>query len=335
MEQRSLYFTAPGETAIQESRVTAAEDEVLVETTVSAVSAGTELLIYRDEAPGSLEADATIDALDGDLSYPVKYGYATVGTVTETGRSVDDDWRGRSVFAFNPHESRFAATPDSLIPVPEGLPVESMALFPSVETATSLVIDGRPRIGERVVVFGAGIVGLCTVDLLSSFPLGRLTVVEPLEQRREHARELGADRAIAPAEVRTELEFDGDPAGADLVYELSGNPAALDDALDVTGYDSRVIVGSWYGTKRADIDLGADFHRDRVSIESSQVSTLAPDSRGRFTRDRRAAVALDRLRTMDTDSLITHRIPFAEADAAYHLLDRRPEAAIQVLLTYE
>ncbi|MFW6002946.1 MAG: zinc-dependent alcohol dehydrogenase [Halanaeroarchaeum sp.] len=335
MDRRSLVFTGPGEVDIRETTVSPADDEVVIDADVSAISAGTELLIYRDEAPDGLEADATIDALDGDLSYPVSYGYASVGTVAETGRSVDDEWLGRPVFAFNPHESRYAAAPETLLPVPDDLSVESMALFPSVETATSLVLDGRPRIGERVVVFGAGIVGLCTIDLLSSFPLDGLDVVEPIAERRELARRFGADRAVAPDDVGSELDLDGDPAGADLVYELSGNPSALEDALDVTGYDTRVIVGSWYGTKRAHLDLGADFHRDRVSIESSQVSTLAPDSRGRFTRDRRAAVALDRLRTMDTASLITHRVPFTDAPSAYSMLDRRPETAIQVLLTYE
>lgn len=336
MDRRSLYFTGPKETAIRNTEVSPDEDEVLVETDVSAISAGTELLIYRDEAPTDLEADATIDALQGDLSYPVRYGYAAVGTVIETGPAVDEDWHGRSVFAFNPHETRFTARPETLLPVPENVTGEAMALYPTVETATSLVLDGRPRIGERVVVFGAGIVGLCTVSLLSSFPLARLDVVEPIEQRREHALRLGADSAVSPTDYERELALgDEEPAGADLVYELSGNPTALDDALTLAGYDSRLVVGSWYGNKRADLDLGADFHRDRVSIESSQVSTLAPDTRGRFTRDRRTALALDHLQGMEPTSLVTHRIPFSEAPSAYRMLDSRQESTIQVLLTYE
>jgi threonine dehydrogenase-like Zn-dependent dehydrogenase len=336
MDRRSLYFTGPGKTAIRDTDVTPDEDEVLVETDVSGISAGTELLIYRDEAPTGLEADATIDALQGDLSYPVRYGYAAVGTVIDTGRAVDQDWRGRGVFGFNPHETRFAARPETVLPVPEDVTREAMALYPTVETATSLVLDGRPRIGERVVVFGAGIVGLCTIGLLSSFPLDRLDVVEPIEQRRDHALRLGADRAVSPNDYERELALaDEEPAGADLVYELSGNPTALDDALTLAGYDSRLIVGSWYGNKRANLDLGADFHRDRVSIESSQVSTLAPDTRGRFTRDRRTALALDHLQRMEPTSLVTHRIPFSEAPSAYRMLDRRQESTIQVLLTYE
>jgi threonine dehydrogenase-like Zn-dependent dehydrogenase len=335
MDRRSLYFTRPYETELRRTEFEPTADGVVVETRVSAISSGTELLVYRGEAPTDLPADATIEALEGDLSFPVRYGYAAVGEVVATGAEVDDAWRGRDVFAFNPHESRFAARPADLVPVPGDVPPAAMALLPSVETATSLVLDGRPRLGERVVVFGAGPVGLCTVAVLSAFPLDRLVAVDPLAGRRERALELGADDAVTPERVTSVVETGGsDRDGADLVYELSGRPEALDDAVGVTGYDSRVVVGSWYGTRRASLDLGGDFHRDHVSIESSQVSTLAPDSRGRWTKDRRMGTALERLRDLETGSLISHRVPFEDAPEAYRLLDEHPEDALQVLLTY-
>jgi len=334
MNRRSLYFTGPFETAIEETSVEMAADEVLVETRVSGVSAGTELLIYRGDAPEELPADETLETIDGDLSFPLRYGYASVGDVVSTGDAVDDDWLGRTVFAFDPHETHFSIAPEQLIEVPEDVSVEEMVLFPSVETATSLVLDGRPRVGEDVVVFGAGVVGLCTIGVLASFPLGRLVAVEPIPDRRERARHLGADVAVAPDELDDVLDRGPDCDGADLVYELSGHPATLDAAVGAAGYDSRVIVGSWYGDKPATVDLGASFHRDRISVESSQVSTLAPETRGRWTRARRAEAALSRLRDLDVESLITHQIPFSDAPDAYRLLDERADGVLQVLLTY-
>ena len=332
---RSLYFAGPRTVRIERETIPDPDpDEVLVESRVSAVSSGTELLIYRGEMPRDLPADESIDALGGDLTYPLKYGYATVGDVVATGSAVDDRWHGRTVFAFNPHESHVTAAPDDLVPVPKGLSPSTAALLPTAETATTLVMDGRPRVGERVVVFGAGMVGLVTTSVLAEFPLERLTVVEPVAHRREMAASLGADETLTPDRV-ARIGNRGEPAGADLVYELSGKPTTLDDAIDAVGYDGRVVVGSWYGRKRAETDLGGFFHRNRIDVSSSQVSTLAPDLRGRWTKERRMDTAWDRLDDVATDRLVTHRVPFEDAAEAYRLLDEGPENALQVLLTYE
>ena len=334
MNRRCLYFTGPSEASIKSTSVQPTDEEVLVETRVSGISAGTELLIYRGDAPTDLPADETLEALSGDLSFPLRYGYAAVGDVIDAGPAVDDAWIGRTVFGFVPHQTHFSVSPAELLVVPDAIDPETMAVFPSVETATSLVLDGRPRIGEEVVVFGAGVVGLCTIAVLSSFPLRRLVAVEPIERRRERARAFGADVAVAPGSLGNVFDTDTSPDGADLVYELSGRPAVLDDAVAAAGYDGRVVVGSWYGDKPATLDLGSTFHRDRISIESSQVSTLAPETRGRWSKDRRADTAIDRLSDVDGASLVTHRIPFEDAPEAYRLLDENTEDVLQVLLTY-
>lgn len=354
---RSLRFVGPREVRVEEWAVPdPGPGEVLVETAVSLVSAGTELLVYRDRAPDDIPADAALDALDGDLDFPLRYGYAAVGEVVRTGREVDPDWEGRTVFAFNPHESHFTAEPAALVPVPDGVDPETAAFLPNAETAVNLALDGRPRVGERVVVFGAGIVGLLTTLVLGEFPLARLVTVEPVLERRSLATRLGADGAVDPAAlggdesrlpddaagmVGTAGEASGNvadgagPPGADLAYELSGDPDTLDAAVDAVGYDGRVVVGSWYGEKRADVDLGGRFHRDRVELVASQVSTLDPSLRGRWTKERRLDVAAEYLRRFEADDLVTHRFPVAEADRAYDLLDGGPENALGVLFTYE
>lgn len=335
MHRRSLYFTGPEQVEHRDTSFDHAADEIVVETQFSAISAGTELLIYHGDAPTDLPADETLDALEGDLSYPLRYGYAAVGKVVSTGSAVSEEWTGRLVFGFNPHETRFAASPSDVIPVPDDIAQAEMALFPTVETATSLVLDGHPRVGERVAVYGAGVVGLCTTGLLSSFPTAELVVVDPLAARRERALEMGADAVCSPDDdIAGRWQDNTGPDGADLIFELSGQPAALDDAVALAGYDSRIIVGSWYGTKPTTLDLGRDFHRDRVSIASSQVSTLDPSLRGRWTMDRRTDVALDFLQRLPVETLVTHRLPFEEAPEAYRLIDENPDEALQVLLTY-
>ncbi|MFB6298409.1 MAG: zinc-binding alcohol dehydrogenase [Salinirussus sp.] len=335
MTARALSFVGPREVAVRSVTVPDPGDgEVTVEAWVSGISPGTELKIYRGEAPTDLAADPTIDALDGDFSYPLQYGYSTVGEVTRLGPGVDEEWLGRTVFGFHPHQSRFTAATADLCPVPESVPAERAALLPTAETATNLVMDGAPGIGERVVVFGAGVVGLFVTAVLSEFPLESLTVVEPLARRRELAASFGADRTRHPDEAG-ELGDRGDPPGADLVYELSGAGPALDATIDVVGYDGTVVVGSWYGRERVEVDLGGFFHRGRVDVVSSQVSSIDPRHRGRWDKDRRMSVAWDRLERVDPDPLITHRLPFDEAQRAYRLLDEEPGSTIQVLLTHD
>ncbi len=333
MNARRLTFVGPREVTLREVTLDPlADTDLRVDTHASAISPGTELLIYNDEVPTGMRIDPTIDALDGEFEYPLAYGYAAVGEVTATGDAIDDDWLGRRVFAFEPHADRFQVAADAVVPLPEPVDTRAATLLPSVETATNLVLDGQPRIGERAVVFGAGPIGLCTIQLLADFPLAELVVVEPLAARRELAATLGADRVVPPADAPTFA--DATPSGADLVYELSGEPATLDAAIEAVGYDGRIVVGSWYGSKRAPVELGGSFHRDRISLVSSQVSTISPALRGRWDTDRRFDVALDQLSALPTDRLLTHELPFTDAAEAYRLLDTNPDETLGVLLTY-
>jgi len=315
--------------------------EVLVRTVVSGISSGTELLIYRGQWPGDLPVDETIPALGGRFAYPVKYGYSAVGKVVELGAGVSPEWYGRLVFAFNPHESCFITAVENVIEVPEALTAEQAAFLPNMETAVSFLMDGRPIIGEAVVVFGQGVVGLLTAALLARLPLGGLFTLDNCDLRREKSLELGAEAALDPtapdavARLEERLSAAGTDGSADLVFELSGNPAALDQAISVTGFAGRIVSGSWYGAKRADLDLGGRFHRGRISIISSQVSNLDPRLTGRWTKTRRLGLALRMLARVKPERLITHRLPVSRAAEAYALLDESPHEAIQVMLTYE
>ncbi|ELZ49628.1 oxidoreductase [Halorubrum coriense DSM 10284] len=337
MTERALVFTDEREVSIKTTETAdPAADQVAVDAHLSAISSGTELLVYRGQAPSGITADSSLKTINGDLSFPLQYGYSLVGSVVDVGDDVDDAWVDREVIAFHPHQTRFNATTDCLIPLPPDLERRAGALFPSAETATNFLLDGAPKVGERVVVFGAGVIGLCTIRLLAEFPLDSLVVVEPRASRRDLAREFGADKVVPPGEADAPFEsVDDDPVGADLVYELSGRPDTLNDAIDVVGYDGRIVVGSWYGSKRSALRLGGSFHRDRIDVISSQVSTIDPTLRGRWSKDRRTGTALDGLRTIDHEALITDEIPFERAEDAYERLDDAPEGTVQVLLSYE
>jgi alcohol dehydrogenase len=326
MPGRELYFTGQESVAVEEAPIPQpGPTEVRIQTELSGISSGTELLVYRGEVPSEFETDETIDALDGTFSYPLQYGYAAVGRVTAVGEDVDGDWLDRRVFAFNPHESHFLADPETLVPTM--LSPERAVFIPNAEAAVNFVMDARPRIGARVVIFGQGPVGLLTTAVLSEFPLSSLVTVDPCARRRALSESVGADRSVAPETLAVE--------DADITLELSGNPTALDDAIDATGYAGQVIVGSWYGTKDVQLALGSDYHRSHVRIRSSQVSRIDPDHADRWDKDRRLDVVRSWLTDRDLSALLTHEIPIERASEAYELLNERPDDAVQVVLSYE
>ena len=347
MPRHALYFTGPGEVDLREEPLPEpAGDQLRVRTELSAISPGTELLVYNGNVPTELAADPNLDALSGSLSYPLKYGYAAVGVVEAVGEAVDADWLGRRVFAFHPHESHFCATAEELYPLPEGISAERATLLPTVETAVTLVQDGEPKLGERAIVFGQGLVGLVTTALLSQFPLERLATVDYSADRRALSRELGATESVHPEALDDALPLPGDassdsqPAageavGTDLTYELSGNPEALDAAVSATGYDGRIVVGSWYGTKPTELDLGGRFHRSRISLTSSQVSTIDPGLRGRWDRERRMELAWQQLTDCGLGELVTDCYPITEAPAAYDALAASTDGMVGTLFSYE
>lgn len=327
MKARVLVFQAPRRIEIRDEDLREpGKGEVQVETEISAISAGTELLIYRGQLSPSTALDDTLPSLSGFASYPLAYGYAAVGRVVARGEGASDDFLGRRVFAFETHRSSFLARPEVLRLVPEDIPSESAAFLPTMETAVGLIHDARPMMGERVLVVGQGVVGLVTTGLLSRFPLARLVTVDRFERRRRASVDLGAQRSVAPEDL-DENDFD-------LIVELSGSPEALEVAVGAAGLEGRVIVGSWYGDKRADLGLGTHFHRGRISIRASQVSRLPPHLLARWTKDRRMGVALEALSAVPVKDLVSHRYPIERAAEAYRLLDEAPESCLQVLLTY-
>jgi 2-desacetyl-2-hydroxyethyl bacteriochlorophyllide A dehydrogenase len=334
MKYHQLIFTNPYKIEIHEKTLQPLEpDEMLVETQYSAISPGTELLIYRGEAPRELAADENIKALGGSLSFPLQYGYAAVGKVIEVGEDLNQNWLDRSIFSFQPHQTHFVSTPSDVILLGEGISPQSAVFLPNMETAVNFLMDGQPIIGERVAVFGQGIVGLLTTALLSKFPLKELLTLDLHPNRRTASREAGATQSLDPSLIESLSQVRAEN-GIDLVYELSGSPKSLDQAISVTGFAGRVVVGSWYGQKQVCLDLGGHFHRSRIQLISSQVSTLAPSIRGRWDKARRFELAWDLIIQVQPERWITHRLPFQQATRGYRLLDQNPQEVIQVLLEY-
>ena len=333
LKARALWFSAPRTPALREETVPSpGPGEVRIQTIASAVSQGTELLVYRGEVFRDLPLD--LPTLRGSYAFPIKYGYAAAGRVLDAGPDVERLCAGDHVFVHHPHQEVFVVPATMPVRLPDDLDPQLGVFFANLETALNVVHDTPLRLGETAVVFGAGVVGLLVTRLLNLAGAETVLVVDPLEPRRKQALAAGADDAFGPERADERIMAATDGRGADVAVEVSGAGAALQAAIDAVATEGTVVVASWYGTKLVDLDLGGRFHRGRTRLRSSQVGRSDPGLAPRWDRSRRTETVLRLLRRLDLEALISHRLPFDRAPEAYPLLDERPGEAVQVVFTY-
>jgi 2-desacetyl-2-hydroxyethyl bacteriochlorophyllide A dehydrogenase len=330
---RSVWFSAPRSVELRTAEIgPPAPDELLVRAELSAISAGSELLVYRGLAPPELDPD--LPTVEGSFSLPIKFGYALVGRVLAQGAQVPERLVGRRVFAFHPHQSELVISAGFAVALPEAVSAEDGVFFANLETALTVVLDAHPRLGETVAVFGQGVVGLLITALLRKTGAGRIIAVDGFARRRQAALELGADLALSPSEAHSErLRALSDERGLDLVIESSGSAEALQTGIDALAFQGTLVASAWYGSKILPLQLGGSFHRRRLRLISSQVSNLDPALTPRWDRARRTAKVLELLQWLRPSRLISHRFELSDAAAAYALLDTAPEQTLQVVLT--
>lgn len=138
-----MYYLAPGVVEVRDEPIPAhGSNQVLVRTIFSAISSGTELLLYRGQFPDNMALDESIPSLSGSAEYPLKYGYSTVGEIVEVGEEIEDGWLGKKVFAFQPHTSYFVCETHTLQIIPDDLSVEDALFLPNMETAVNWIVVG-------------------------------------------------------------------------------------------------------------------------------------------------------------------------------------------------
>ena len=327
---RALQFVAPRRVALTELDLPPLGDgDVLVRTRCSGLSAGTELLAYRGQIDPDLPLDESIGALAGTFRFPFRFGYSCAGVVEDSRAALAG---GTEVFAFHPHQDRFVVPAAAVVPL-DGVDPRIAALFPLVETALQITLDAGPLLDEHVVVLGLGAVGILTAVLLRR--AGALVVAgEPLAWRRAAAASLGVD-AVEPAHLAATLSDRGISDGVPLLVEVSGNPAALDEGLRLLNHEGTALVASWYGTKPVTLMLGGEFHRRRLTVRSTQVSTIPAHLGHRWTIERRRRAVAALLTELDLGTVATHTFAFERAADAFAALDRGEEGLVHAALWYE
>jgi 2-desacetyl-2-hydroxyethyl bacteriochlorophyllide A dehydrogenase len=306
---RAFWVRAPGEGELREAALPAlGRDEVRVRTRFSAVSRGTETLVFRGEVPESLHAEMRAPFQEGAFPAPVKYGYINVGTVEAVGADADPALLGRNVFCLYPHQDAYQVPAKSVRVLPDALPAGRAVLAANLETAVNGVWDAEVSLGDRVLVVGAGVVGLLAAWLCARMPGTEVIVVDPNEARASQAQQLGAVWHPDVSAASAGSASAGRPF--DVAIHASGNPAGLAAALPALGDEATLVELSWYGTRSVQLALGEHFHPRRLRLISSQVGQLPPSKRPRWSYDRRFETVARLLEDAALDALITDESPF-------------------------
>jgi threonine dehydrogenase-like Zn-dependent dehydrogenase len=299
MTAEAFWVVEPGHGEIRPVQLPEpTSDEVLVRTLRTAVSRGTETLVFSGRVPESQYAVMRAPFQEGELPGPVKYGYLNVGVV-EHG---PDELAGRTVFCLYPHQTAYVVPATAVTVVPDGVPAARAVLAGTVETAVNAMWDARPLLGDHIAVVGAGMVGCCVARLLSAMPGVGVTLVD-----------VDPTRADVAAALEVGFALPGDaPTGLDLVVHASASSAGLQTALDLLAPDGEVLELSWYGDTPVTVGLGGAFHSSRLAIRASQVGEVAAARRGRRSLADRLSLALRLLEDPAFDALLTGESRFWE-----------------------
>lgn len=314
MDERASAFwiTGPSRGELREETLPVLRSgEVRVRTRFTAISRGTESIVFRGEVPESAYHRMRCPFQEGDFPAPVKYGYSSVGVVVEGPSPL----RGRNVFCLYPHQTRYQVPADAVYTLPDGVPAKRAVLAANMETAVNGLWDAAPRLGDRIAVVGAGTLGCLVARLAARIPGCDVELIDINPARAKVAARLGASFSIPS---RAGLE-------ADLVIHTSGSPAGLVNALHIAGFEATILEMSWYGDKSVTLPLGEGFHHRRLTIRSSQVGEVATAQRPRWGLRRRMTLALKLLQDPVLDELITGEDQFEDLPRVQARLAKSPQ----------
>jgi threonine dehydrogenase-like Zn-dependent dehydrogenase len=318
---RAFWTVRPGEGALKEEVLGAPKlGQALIRTLASGISRGTESLVFQGKVPDSQKEAMRCPHQQGEFPAPVKYGYCSVGRV-EQG---PEEWLGRRVFCLYPHQDWYCVDPQWLTPIPDSVPDERAVLAANMETALNGLWDATVRIGDRVSVVGAGVVGILAAALASRIAGTTVELVDIDPSRRALAQTLGCGFA-PPSEARTD---------ADVVIHASGRAQGLATALAVAAFEATVLELSWYGAEPVSVPLGEAFHSKRLTLRSSQVGAVATAQRARWSHRRRLVLALDLLADPVYDSLLTGFSRFEDLPKTLSRLSAQPDGELCHVVRY-
>lgn len=317
--------------------------EVRVRTRLSGIKQGTDLNLYRGTTPFADNAfdpewRAFLPRSAGNL-YPAALGSWGVGEVIEVGAEVTRFRAGDLAHGSMLHRTTNTRPESDLFPLPAGVPPEAMLFTDPALFALCAAHDAQIKVGDRVAVFGLGVLGLIALQIARLQGAELVIAVDAIPLRLALAKQLGADLALdaAAGDVALDIKAATGKRGVDTAIEISGSYAALHAAIRAVHQGGIVAAAGYYKSGQRGLELGAEWHHNRPTLVSSMPvwgNPLRCHPMWDLQRLRETAARLIAARRIEVTPMITHRFAFADAATAYDMLDRRPAEAVKVILEY-
>ena len=339
-----VAFTAPYEVAlVAYDAPPLVPGSVRVRTWYSGVSAGTELTAYRGSNPYLTRTWDATDRLFRDgtptFAYPVQgWGYSEVGEVVEVAEGVASPAVGEVVHGIWGHRSEAVLT---AVAVAERRWTGQDPLAGTFARVGSIALNALlaadVRLGDRVAVFGQGVIGLLATRL-AVLAGADVVAVDSVQPRLDAAQAMGADhvvRADAP-EGAGALVRAWSGGGVDSAIELSGNDRALHEAVRSVVVDGTVAASGFYQGGAEHLRLGEEFHHNRVRLVASQIAGTPVWLGPRWNQARLVRTFMDQVRRggVDVRSLVTDVVAAADVGTLFERLDRGDPGILQAVLRF-
>lgn len=298
---QALWITSEGRADLRQTSYDAAAGHLVIKTLFTAISRGTERLVFEGRVPVSEHATMRAPFQDGEFTFPLKYGYCAVGRVQTGPRA------GEVVFALYPHQDRFSVPEDAVMNVPDLVPPQRAVLAANMETALNICWDAGIAPCDTVAVVGCGVIGALTAYIASRIAGTHVTAIDTDPARADLAARLGFGFA-SPVNA---------PLDQDVVIHTSATAAGLDTAISIAATEAKIIEASWFGTGATPVALGGQFHQRRLQIVGSQVGRIPAHKAARWTFRRRLQKAITLLDDPALDALVSGETAFADLPVKY------------------
>ena len=291
LQTESFWIRKKNDSYIKKHTISLPEkNEVLIKTIYSGISYGTEKVVYMGKVPKSQKFLMRCPYQDGEFGSNVKYGYMNVGKVIEGSKA----YKGKNVYTLFPHQTLYSLKESEVVEIPKLIPLKRCLLTANMETAINAMWDTLPSCGDKVLIIGAGIVGLLMGYVLKSIIGLEVLIIDSDSSKSELIKLFNLD-------FKKEIP---EAYKANIIYECSGNSNIINILGKHVKDEATICILSWYGNSISKINFGEEFLSRRIKFIFSQVSKVSHNRSKYWNNLERRELAIRLLNNKILDNLI-------------------------------